>query len=95
MNGDQAISTLILRSKPPEEALRTQAVVLQAVCTQTARTLLTLDAKHVFQLLGGHLRTDLEIERLVHEWQMPLILAGRPSCEFPTLQASQIQIGAQ
>ena len=89
MNGDQAVSTLASPEMPPEDALRTQAIVFQAVCTQTAEKLLSLDAKHIFQLLGGHLRTDLEIERFIHEWQMPLVLAGRPSCEFPTLQASQ------
>lgn len=95
MGGNQIVTTLISPDLEPDQALQTQAVLLQTLCTQSAETLLKLDAKHVFQLLGGHLRTDLEIERLIHEWQMPLILAGRPSCEFPTLQASQILIGAQ
>ncbi len=93
-SGDQALSSLKSPQAGQAAALHTQAIVLQAICSQNAEQLLKLDAKHVFQLLGGHLRTDLEIERFIQEWQMPLIPAGRPSCEFPTLQASQNPIGA-
>ena len=89
INGEQTLSAKLAPQASLEAALHAQANVLQAICAQTAEDLLKLDAKHVFQLLSRHLRTDLEIERFIQEWQMPLILAGRPSCEFPTLQASQ------
>lgn len=95
INGDQTLSSLTAPQIEMEAALHTQARVLQAICAQDAEKLLKLDARHVFQLLGRHLRTDLDIERFIQEWQMPLILAGRPSCEFPTLQASQYQISTR
>jgi hypothetical protein len=93
-SGDQTLRSLMSPQAGPDAVLHNQALVLQAICSQNAEHLLKLDAKHIFQLLGRHLRTDLEIERFIQEWQMPLIPAGRPSCEFPTLKASQIQIGA-
>lgn len=95
LKGKQVTQLLTAPELQADTALGAQAAVFQAVCSQSAEKLLSLDAKKIFQKLGGHLRTDLEIERLTQEWQMPLILAGRPSCEFPTLQASQMQIGAQ
>ncbi len=95
LNGKKTVQLFSSSELSADASLSDQARVLQAVCSQSAEKLLSLDARRTFQKLGGHLRTDLEIERILHEWQMPLVLAGRPSCEFPTLQASQIQIGAQ
>lgn len=90
--GKKVIQLLTASDLPAESELNAQASVFLAVCSQSAEKLLSVDARRTFQKLGGHLRTDLEIERFIHEWQMPLVLAGRPSCEFPTLQASQMQI---
>lgn len=95
LKGKQVTQMLTAPELQADTALGAQAAVFQAVCSQSAEKLLSLDAKKIFQKLGRHLRTDLEIERFTQEWQMPLILAGRPSCEFPTLQASQMQIGGQ
>lgn len=92
LSGKKVTELLTSSNLPAEAGLNAQASVFQAVCSQSAEKLLSLDARRTFQKLGRHLRTDLEIERFIHEWQMPLVLAGRPSCEFPTLQASQMQI---
>jgi hypothetical protein len=89
LNGEQVAQLLNSPQSPTAEGLSAQGRVFQAVCSQSAEKLLSADARQTFQKLGGRLRTDLEIERFIQEWQMPLILAGRPSCEFPTLQARQ------
>ena len=95
LNGEQVAQLLNSPQSPTAEGLSAQGRVFQAVCSQSAEKLLSADARQTFQKLGRRLRTDLEIERFIHEWQMPLVLAGRPSCEFPTLQASQIASGGQ
>jgi hypothetical protein len=73
----------------PLGALLGQADIVQGLCSQTVR-LSTVETQQYLMLLKNireHVRTDLNFDKTIAEWQQLLLSSGNISCEFPSLAA--------
>lgn len=73
----------------PLGSLLGQAEFVQLLCKQTTH-LSDVERSQYLKLLtkvGGHLRSDLDLETTIMEWQQLIKEGGNITCEFPTLAA--------
>ncbi len=73
----------------PLGALLGQAKIVQGLCNQTIHlsTVETWQYLQLFKKIREHVRSDLDFEKAVADWQQLLLYSGNISCEFPSLAA--------
>jgi len=73
----------------PLGSLLGQAEFVQSLCKRTTH-LSAVDRSQYLKFLtkvGGHMRSDLDLETTITEWQQLLKQGGNITCEFPSLAA--------
>ena len=87
LDGLSAINSIPDPWDDPTAALIGQAEFAQDLCRQTVH-LSMVDAwryMHLFKAIQDHVRTDLDLEQTIAEWQQLMVYSGTISCEFPSL----------
>ena len=87
LDGASTIASLPRAAEDAQQALISQARLLQELCSNVAR--LSLDDRwrlpHLFSLIPAHAVSDLDLEQVATEWQELLQHASEVACEYPSL----------
>lgn len=85
-NGFQALNALTSVTEDPQLALKTQSILIKAICQEAAQLASNVDFKKFFLDSAGHIKTNMDISTLLDSYQS---LRNRPQelkCEIPLLQ---------
>lgn len=92
INSSNIINTLKNVPDPDDDPLGSllgQAQIVQSLCSQTLH-LSTVDKRQYLKLLEKvreHIRSDLDFDTTITDWQQLITYSGNISCEFPSLAA--------
>lgn len=92
--GVEVIDKLQGSSNSPQDAYSTQMAVFQSVCHKFALDTDTpgFDVSQLISLIPNHILTDLQPEQLQKEISLLYSTGHSPTCRFPTLEVSQINL---
>lgn len=87
LDGANTIASLPSAAEDPQQALFSQARLLQELCGNVAR--MTVDdhwrLPYLFSLIPEHAMTNLDLAQVKEEWLDMLMRVGEIACEYPSL----------
>ena len=81
----KAIASLPLARENPQDALYEQTRLIQELCNTAAQQPNSSEVSLLDQIISDHVVSDLDLQKIISEWQIRLTQNDHLTCEFPFL----------
>lgn len=86
VDGGAVLNILAALEADAAQNLDRQSALIKGMCVIPGRPGVVIDVPAIFNLLNGHLSTNITIDMVISDWNN-LGLAGGQLCKFPTLRS--------